>query len=127
MGPLSSALGRGSTTVIHMQPYEHVRTTVEVHDPREIQLPPQKTNAFRNQEGPSGTKKMNPQQMANIEVNAPWLGVQGRKIMAVGGISLRENQTTKKKSELNNTGKGKAPAFPAEMVRHCFIILRFCD
>ncbi|KAK9225782.1 hypothetical protein WN943_010827 [Citrus x changshan-huyou] len=83
VGPLSSALGRGSTTVIHMQPYEHVRTTVE---------------------------------MANIEVNAPWLGVQGRKIMAVGGISLRENQTTKKKSELNNIGKGKAPAFPPEML-----------
>ncbi|KAH9662521.1 SWIM-type domain-containing protein [Citrus sinensis] len=116
VGPLSSALGRGSTTVIHMQPYEHVRTTVEVHEPREMQLPPQKTNAFRNQEGPSGTKKMNPQQMANIEVNAPWLGVQGRKIMAVGGISLRKNQTTKKKSELNNIGKGKAPAFPPEMV-----------
>ncbi|KAH9745933.1 SWIM-type domain-containing protein [Citrus sinensis] len=83
VGPLSSVLGRGSTTVIHMQPYEHVRTTVE---------------------------------MANIEVNAPWLGVQGRKIMAVGGISLRENQTTNKKSELNNIGKGKAPAFPPEMV-----------
>ncbi|KAH9667976.1 hypothetical protein KPL70_021250 [Citrus sinensis] len=51
--PLSSALGSGSTIVIHMQPYEDVRTTVEVHEPREMQLPPQKTNAFRNQEGPS--------------------------------------------------------------------------
>ncbi|KAH9649209.1 SWIM-type domain-containing protein [Citrus sinensis] len=110
--PLSSALGSGSTTVIHMQPYEHVRTTVEVHEPKEMQLPPRKTNSCRNQEGPSGTKKMNPQQMANIQVDAPWLGVQGRKIMAVGGISLRENQTTQKKSELNNTSKGKAPAFP---------------
>lgn len=74
-----------------------MRTIVEVHEPKEIQLPPRKTNAFRNQEGPSGTKKMNPQQMANIQVDAPWLGVQGKKIMAVGGISLRENQATKKK------------------------------
>ncbi|KAK9188112.1 hypothetical protein WN944_019511 [Citrus x changshan-huyou] len=114
--PLSSALGSGSTIVIHMQPYEHVRTTIEVHEPREMQLPPRKTNAFRNQEGPSGTKKMNPQQMANIQVDAPWLGVQGMKIMAVSGISLRENQTTKKKSELNNTGKRKALAFPPYML-----------
>ena len=104
-----------------------MRTTVEVHEPREMQLPPQKTNAFRNQEGPLGTKKMNPQQMANIQLDAPWLGVQGRKIMAVGGICLRENQTKHKKSELNNAGKGMAPAFPLDMVRHCFIILRFCD
>lgn len=97
MDPLSSALGSGSTIVIHMQPYEDVRTTVEVHEPREMQLPPQKTNAFRNQEGPSGTKKMNHQQMANIQLDAPWLGVQGRKIMAVCGISLRENQTKHKR------------------------------
>lgn len=96
--------------------------TVKVHEPREIQLPPPKNKRFGNIEWSSGTKKMNISQMKNVRADAPWLGIQGKKIIVAGGIILKENQIAPNKSVLNNTEKRKALTFPPYMVMHNFTI-----
>ncbi|KAK9183486.1 hypothetical protein WN944_026638 [Citrus x changshan-huyou] len=67
--------------------------------------------------GPSGTKKIISRLPANVQPDAPWLGVQGKKIMAACGITLREKHNGPKRSELKNIDKGKGPTFPPDMVR----------
>ena len=80
-------------------------------------MPPAKKNKIRNHEGPSGSKKIISRLRANVQPNASWLGVQEKKIMAAGGITLREKQNDLKRSELKNIDKGKGPAFPSYIVR----------
>ena len=105
------------STGSHMQAHEQVRVTVEVHEPQEVQMPLAKKNMIGNHEGPSGTKKIISRLPANVQPDSPWLGVQDKKIMAAGGITLRENHNGPKMSELKNIDKGKGPAFPPYMVR----------
>ncbi|KAL9420002.1 hypothetical protein AB3S75_037716 [Citrus x aurantiifolia] len=114
-----SAPDNGST-VSHMQAHEQVRVTVEVHEPQEAQMPPAKKNKIGNHEGPSGTKKIISRLPANVQPDSPWLGVQGKKIMAAGGITLKEKHNGQKMSELKNIDKGKGPAFPPYMVSDCW-------
>ncbi|KAK9232911.1 hypothetical protein WN943_023159 [Citrus x changshan-huyou] len=94
----------------HYKAHEQVRVTVEVHEPQEVQMPPAKKNKIGNHEGPSGTKKIISRLPANVQPDAPWLGVLRKKTMAAGGITLREKHNGPKRSELKNIDKGKGPA-----------------
>lgn len=63
---------------------------------------------------------MNFQQMTNVQADALWIKVQGKKIMAVGGISFMENQTVIKNILPTNIDKENAPAFPLCIVKRYF-------